>query len=95
MKLRKYIVHVTVLGIGYALAVYATSCEPYLLTELTHITRRDFNPACIVDWYHDAPDEIPQPRGDFGHITYSITASTASGDTGVTFSPSAPPEGEV
>lgn len=97
MKLKKYIVHVSLLGAAYWLIIFSSTCDPLPHSEITKLVREQFDPACVVLFYREEPDELPQIRhSDFGPMINSNVTASGTADTGIYTSPSAEAtEGEV
>lgn len=57
---RKYIVHVTGVGIAVVMTIYATSCNPLPSDAITKIARHYVDPACVVQSYNVEIPELPQ-----------------------------------
>jgi hypothetical protein len=80
---RKYIVHVSGVGIAVVLTFYAYTCNPLPFSEITRIARHYVHPACEVLSYNIQPPELPQqysplPTNNITAVASSATVSTVS-----------------
>lgn len=83
---RKYIVHVSGVGLAVVLTIYATSCDPLPYSEITRIARLHVDPACTVQSYDVQAPELPQ---NFNSMPYNTPLNAvASSATTSMVSPS-------
>lgn len=57
---RKYIVHVSGVGLATVLVFYASTCAPLPFSEITRVARNFVDPACVVQSYEVSVPELPQ-----------------------------------
>lgn len=89
-KERKYIVHVTGVGIAVVLTIYATTCNPLPLDAITKIARQHVNPACEVLSYNIEVPELPQQVTPSVSISPNTISTTGTEVTGFSPSPENP-----
>lgn len=84
---RKYIVHVTGVGVSVILIIYATSCNPLPFSQITQIARQYVNPACEVASYNIEAPELPQNVQQPPLISYNTINGTAASGVSTTAVP--------
>ncbi len=83
MVSRKYVVHISGVGLAVVLTIYATSCQPLLPSQTTQIARQYVNPACVVQSYNIEVPKLPQNPYSTQQLNNSAVLGTPASNVSI------------